>query len=92
MKERNPNCTYTPVLTNYRGQQEANFSRFGRQGMVEYFERVAGNRRCGREAGKSSRVTTEGDSGRNKENSRREVNRSGEQQQQQCRGRKQSYE
>ena len=69
-KAKKDNCTYAPSLTNYRGQQDASFSRFGRQGMLQYFDRVSKVKtKNPKDQTAQSRLLTEGDSGRNKENS-----------------------
>jgi hypothetical protein len=34
-------CTHSPILKVYRGEQDVQFSRFGKQGMVQYFERLS---------------------------------------------------
>ena len=41
-KERKQNCTYSPSLCQYRGENAPNLSKFGREGISSYFERVSG--------------------------------------------------
>jgi hypothetical protein len=38
---KNEECTYSPAIKVYRGEQDIQFSKFGKQGMVQYFERLS---------------------------------------------------
>ncbi|MCB0367905.1 MAG: hypothetical protein KDD45_00335 [Bdellovibrionales bacterium] len=44
-REKKENCTYSPSLCPYKGDNAPNLSRFGKEGIANYFERVSGGRR-----------------------------------------------
>lgn len=36
-KFKREECTHSPAIRMYRGEQDVQFSRFGKEGMVQYF-------------------------------------------------------
>lgn len=50
-RQRREESSHSPHINQYRGEQEAQFSQFGRQGMLQYFERVSQARKRNSVAG-----------------------------------------